>query len=70
MTNLGHDWESIEITEIRGTTSRGVEVKVAATGRYAWLPRFLVDLLPGRVLLPAWLARRVMEGKCSSQETE
>ena len=50
---------SIEIDNIVESTDMGVQVIITGTGKPLWLPIEHVDFTPGRVIIPAWLARKI-----------
>ena len=49
----------VRIADPPDTVGRRVRVTVAATGKELRLPLEEIDILPGHVLLPAWLARKL-----------
>lgn len=51
----------IYVLRIRGilnTTDRGVQVELS-DGRTPWLARRHIDVLPGRVIIPAWYLKKI-----------
>lgn len=50
---------SIEIDNLIESTDMGVQVIVTRTGKPLWLPAEHIDFMPGRVIIPAWLARKI-----------
>lgn len=50
---------ALEITALLSTTDRGLQVRLKATGKTAWLPRAQTQLCPGLAVVPEWLAARV-----------
>ena len=50
---------SIEIDNLIESTEMGVQVIVTRTGKPLWLPTEHVDFMPGRAIIPAWLARKI-----------
>ena len=50
---------SIEIDNLVESTDVGVQVIVTRTGKPLWLPVEHIDFMPGRVIMPAWLARKI-----------
>jgi hypothetical protein len=50
----------LAITDIIETNERTIRVVLAATNKPCWLPRRLAEFYPGRVVLPQWLADRVL----------
>jgi len=52
---------SIEIDNLVQSTEMGVQVIVTRTGKPLWLPAKYVDFMPGRAIIPAWLARKIWE---------
>ena len=51
---------ALKITDILETKDRSVQVVLAATGKSCWLPRRHVEFYPGRVVLPLWLAQKIL----------
>lgn len=60
------------ITDIIETKERSIQVVLAETGKPCWLPRRLAEFYPGRVVLPMWLADKILrkKGKMSDQRDE
>jgi phosphoribosylcarboxyaminoimidazole (NCAIR) mutase len=56
----------LEISDVLPSTERGIRVVIAQTGKIAHLPRRLTQTSPGRVIIPEWLARRVLREGCAS----
>lgn len=56
----------IPISGIEEETDEGIQVMVRATNKLAWLPKRHLDYLPGAVVVPVWLARKIREGKDES----
>lgn len=50
---------SIKIDNLIESTEMGVQVIVTKTGKPLWLPAEHVDFMPGRAIIPAWLARKI-----------
>lgn len=48
----------LPISGIPATEANRVKVTLAATGQDVWLPK-IVDFGPGRVVIPAWLYRKI-----------
>ena len=55
----------IPIDDILETTADGVQVLISHTGKPAWVPRNDVLFIPGAMMVPAWLGRRLLLG-CQS----
>ncbi len=53
--------ECIEIKEIISTSDRCVIARCKDTGKPINLPRSITEFYPGRAIVPAWFARKVME---------
>lgn len=49
----------IEIDNLVESTEQGVKVIVTRTGKPLWLPAEHVDFMPSRIIIPAWLARKI-----------
>jgi len=58
----------IPIAGIIDETDNGIQVVVRTTNKATWLPKSHLDYLPGAVLVPAWLARKIKEGKDESMD--
>ena len=52
--------QAVPITDILETNERSVQVVLADTGKPCWLPRRLAEFWPGRVVLPRWLAQKIL----------
>jgi hypothetical protein len=52
----------IPISGIIDESHKGIQVVVRATNKTAWLPKDHLGYLPGAVLVPVWLARKLKEG--------
>lgn len=59
---MGACWQNpvvpFELSDIPRTRPRSIQVELT-DGRRAWLPRDHIDVTPGVVWLPVWLARKV-----------
>ena len=51
---------SLEITDILRTDERVIRVVLKATGRPADLRRDLIEVYPGRITAPRWLAEKIL----------
>jgi len=61
---------ALEISDILDTREDGVQVLLTESGKTPWLPRGEVQFAPGRVIVPEWLAKKIMEGGCREQKKE
>ena len=52
----------LRIDGIEDETEHGVCVVLRGSGRRAWLPKEELDYLPGAVVVPGWLAKK-MQGR-------
>lgn len=57
-----NEWVSIGITGVLEGTDRKVGVRLE-NGRELYLPRKSVEFMPGCVLVPAWLHRKIIKRK-------
>ena len=55
----------IPIKNILRTTRDGVQVVIAQTGDRAWVPRNDVLFIPGAMIVPGWLGKRLLLGRQS-----
>jgi hypothetical protein len=53
-------WVQIPIAQILDETERGLKILTRA-GRRPWLPKDDIDYIPGAVLVPEWLAHRILQ---------
>ncbi|MEE4608304.1 MAG: hypothetical protein V2L15_05400 [Desulfobacteraceae bacterium] len=51
------------VSDVSEIVGRRRQVIVAKTGRTVWLPAAEIQIHPGRVTIPAWLARRIFTGQ-------
>ena len=58
----------LSITGIGKGNDRAIDVIVKATGNRLWLPRHMVDFLPGHVVIPEYLYSRIFP-KAISRKT-
>jgi len=58
----------VEISGIDEITDRGIKVVLRESGETCWLPKDDVDYLPGCVVIPEWLARRMNRWKSQSRQ--
>ena len=52
----------INIDSVEEITDRGVCVVLQRSGKRAWLPIRELDFLPGAIVAPEWLARKLLRG--------
>lgn len=53
----------MRIESIEDESDRGVCVILKESGKRAWLPKAELDYLPGAVVVPGWLARKMTDRK-------
>lgn len=49
----------IDIDRILDQTDDGVQVKVTASGKAMWLPLDHIECVPGAVVVPEWLIKKI-----------
>jgi len=54
----------VEIDGIEEITEKGVQVVLRGGKKLAWLPKDELGYLPGAVVVPEWLARKIRRGGC------
>ena len=59
---------SIEIDNLVQSTETGVQVIVTRTGKPLWLPARYVDFMPGRAIIPCWLARKIWRNNNANEK--
>ncbi|MFH1629615.1 MAG: hypothetical protein ABIE47_12945 [Pseudomonadota bacterium] len=52
----------VEIDGIEEITDRGIHVVLRGGKKRAWLPKDELDYLPGAVVVPEWLVRKMRRG--------
>lgn len=50
---------SVEIDDIIESTDMGIRVIITKTGKPCWLPAQYIDFMPGRVIVPVRLAKKI-----------
>ncbi len=53
---------TMEISEILDETDQGIHVVRKQTGAPMWLPKEAIDYRPRAVVLPVWLAKKILKG--------
>jgi hypothetical protein len=53
---------TVRVSDVSEIVGRRRLVVVVKTGRAVWLPASEIQLHPGRITIPAWLARRIFHG--------
>ena|GEM_PF-5433411 len=53
---------AVKIDDIIQSSANGVQVRISKTGKLCWLSAQHVDFMPGRVIIPAWLAKKLNDG--------
>ena len=52
----------VEIEGIEDITDKGIHVILRGGKKLAWLPKDELSYLPGAVVVPEWLARKIRRG--------